>query len=154
MSAKLTLLDLNEARYGQLLREQGSIPRALDTYGYRGPHHGRYVFLITDEHGLIVGGAECVPVLWHGRGVGESHLLVRDLVVLPRYRRRGLATTLLKNIMTTMQVDGVHLCSGRAPFLKMRAIITAGHGNAIRLFCQCGWEPVEGTHELYEYELV
>lgn len=149
--AGLILNDRNLDRYSQLLREQRHIPLSSNTYGYRGPHQGRHIFLIVDEHKLIVGGAECVPVLWRGVSTGESHVLVRDLVVLPNYRQQKVATNLLLGTTMRLSAEDIRLRSRSAPFVKMRAIIPAGQRNAIHLFQRCGWELVENTEELYEY---
>ena len=153
-NAGLTFDDRNQGRYRQLLQEQRHIPQPLSSYGYDRPYRDRHIFLIVDAHGLIVGGAECVPVFWYGTGVGESHILVRNLVVLPRYRRKQVATTLLRGIMMKVQAEEVRIDSHSAPFLKMRTIITAGNRNAICLFYRCGWEMTnENVFELYEYPL-
>lgn len=144
----------NRSLYYQLLQEQGHIPRPISSYGYQGPHRGRHIFLITDEYKSIVGGAECVPVFWHGAGRGESQVLIRDLVVLPSRRRQRVATTLLRGIMMQMQAADTWRRSDSLPFVRMRAIIMAKNTSATRLFYQCGWELMnEDIPDLYEYDL-
>jgi len=134
----------------RLIKEAGAVPRnALHRLILL--RHGQYMFLAFDsENDLPVALATCI-IMETG---AMSYGVITDLVVLPEYRKNGLAHSLVHSIIARMSSSSVLAASDNKELALLRVAIGSEVISCQKIFEDCDFKLVHGNGEnLYEYRL-
>lgn len=134
----------------RLIKEASAVPRTV-LHRLILLRHGQYMFLAFDNKSdLPVALATCIIMETDSMSYG----VITDLVVLPEYRKSGVASKLVQDIIARMSNKSVIVASGNKELALLRVAISSHLASCRKIFEAAGFELVHGNGErLYELKL-